>query len=505
MIVPKEYEKTLVKFPQLVPALFKEPIGFFGHVVKYPKQAHIIKTWLEIRPKVCIISGYKRTGKTQVGAFLGASWLLGKCNREWYGMQSMGITKNYLFNRKVCGNRVGLIGGKSLDHVDSVLLREYRELLPPLRIREWFSRQKHSISVHSMYPYSVDRMVIRSYDQDLEAWKSGAYNFIQLDESPRLEIMNECLDRTRTTKGRIIITVSVDDGDLSWIPEACRSPMKFFGTDSFLHFTLGVEDVPDSIYPPEEKEMTYRKYDNTPMRDAVRKGSFIFLAGRWYPEFDPALHVIPGFKIPKHWLKWRFMDAGMAAPAGCLWMAMSPSGAIFIYREYYKTGTTIDERCGNIIEMSGNQRQKDGEMWMELEVGEKYMSTILDYHEFKTDAGTGDGVDYHYVKAGLIVQRSTTMNQEGRREVGRKWLQPQPDIKHFTKHVEPGARVYVFDTCVNFIWEIQKKCVKREATDRASVSERKVQNRDDHLLDCFEYGVCEMEHWIETAREAEKE
>lgn len=59
MIVPKEYEKTLVKFPQLVPALFKEPIGFFGHVVKYPKQAHIIKTWLEIRPKVCIISGYK--------------------------------------------------------------------------------------------------------------------------------------------------------------------------------------------------------------------------------------------------------------------------------------------------------------------------------------------------------------------------------------------------------------------------------------------------------------
>ncbi len=466
-------------------------MAYFGAIIKYPKQAEIIRKWFEVQPKVTVITGYRRTGKTQLAVFLGTCWLLGKCNHEWPGCKAMKINTSFEWKKKH-GRRVGLIGGRSMDHIENTILDQYRSLIPPSYIDQWFSKGKHSISINQR-----SRFVIRSFDQDLDEWKSGAYELIHLDEEPPLNKLTECLERTRTTKGKIIISVAVDDADVSYLPDACANPKKFFGTDSFMHFKLGVEDIPDEIYPREEKEMVFRQYDGTPFENAVRKGEFAYASGKWWKNFSPQIHVIPYFKPPQDWKRYRGIDPGYSAPTACAWAALHPSNILFVYREYYEKEKTIAERCKDIISLSGNERGRENGMWVERETSEKYEMTLMDHAEFHKDSITGDGLDFEYLKEGINAQPWTTLGQEARREIIAKWLFVDKREKHFVTH-EPGApRIYIMDNCPNLAWEAQRKVVKRASSERSAVSERKIQNNSDHLLDVVEGIVCDLSYMVD--------
>ena len=498
MITPDKYLRHIERYPEIGRAIMDYPIAMFGEVVKYPKQAMIIKKWLEVQPKICVITGWKRTAKTSLGCFISTAWALDGIDPAWPGSRTMGISPelvnraNEFLKRRTPSEKVGLIGGRTMDHVDSVLLREYQGLIPHTLVKQWFSRNHQSVNL-----WNNTRWVVRSYDQNLESWKSGAYKLAHLDEEPPYEVLMEMLERTRTTKGKIIITVAVDDADTSYLPDACLNPLKYFGTDSFLHFKLGVEDVPDDIYPSEEKKIVFQQYDNTPFQAAVRNGEFAYVSGKWLPEFDPQIHVIKPFPIPRDWKLIRCVDAGTAAPTACTWVALHPRNIMFIFREYYKKGTSIRERCQDIIELSGNKRKRDGDIYIEEDSKEKYELTLLDHAEFKFDAVTGDSLDYEYIKEGLCVQPWTTLGQEARREIARKWLYVDKRERHFITGELGAPRVYVFDTCPNFIWEIQKKAFKKPTTERSGVPERKIDNKDDHLLDCFEAAAVELRWMVE--------
>jgi hypothetical protein len=140
-------------------------------------------------------------------------------------------------------------------------------------------------------------------------------------------------------------------------------------------------------------------------------------------------------------------------------------------------------------------------MWREIERQERYVSTYLDHAEFKSDPITGDSVDFVYVKCGLDVQPWTTMGQEARREVINRWCDVNMTKNHFITGEKGAPRLYIFSNCTNLIWEIQKKSVKREKSDKHGVSERKVDNRDDHLLDCVESACVELENWMGLTEE----
>jgi hypothetical protein len=289
----------------------------------------------------------------------------------------------------------------------------------------------------------------------------------------------------------------VDDADVSWIPDCIANPKKFIGTDEFMWEKLGVEDVPNSIYPLSEKKKVFMQYDGTVFQDAVRHGSFAYVSGRWVPEFEKDTHVVAPFKIPDSWKLYRYIDCGTAAPTACLWIAAHPLGAIFVIREYYKKGTTIRERCEDIIEMSGNKRQRDGSWYKEIECSERYEMTVADHAEFHRDAITGDDLSMEYVKEGLNIQPSTTLGQEARREILRKFMYVDKSKKHFVKHTDGAPNVYIFDTCVNLLWELQKKTFKKRANERSGVTERKIPNVDDHGIDALEFACCDLRWLVE--------
>lgn len=501
MIVPPPIAEKLASRPDVASHYQNFPIAFFGDVVKYPKQAATIRRWLATRPRLAVFTGWKRTCKTSVGVYLTSCWLNGKLDRAWPGARAMDVVSTYSFKRTFNLQRVALIGGASFEHIEQVLLEEYRSMIPPSLVDRWYSPTRHSLQLAGG-DTGGSRAVIRSYDQDLENWKSGQFQLVHLDEEPPWSVLLECLNRTSNTQGNIIITVAVDNADTAYLPDVVRSPKKTLGLEDkdFMHVQFGVEDVPDEIYPHDEKKRLFLQYDGTPWQDAVRKGGFAHTSMRWWPEFDPQIHVIKPFPIPPGVKKWRAIDPGVASPCGAVWAFLHPSNIIFFYREYYKTGTVIDQRCADIIELSGNTRIKRRDFWEEQQRKEVFEMTLLDHAEFKRDDRTGDSTDFEYIKAGLIVTPWTTLGQSARRDWMRKWLWVDKREKHFITH-EPGApRAYFFDDCVSLIWEAQRKAFKEAPNERSGVPERKIQNKDDHLMDCCEAIAVELS-WMVQGRE----
>jgi len=76
------------------------------------------------------------------------------------------------------------------------------------------------------------------------------------------------------------------------------------------------------------------------------EGDWNVIEGAFFPEFDPARHVIPPFPVPQHWTRFRSMDWGSATPFSIGWWTVVqddmvharrrlPKNAIVRYREWY--------------------------------------------------------------------------------------------------------------------------------------------------------------------------
>lgn len=62
------------------------------------------------------------------------------------------------------------------------------------------------------------------------------------------------------------------------------------------------------------------------------------LGGRFYDSWSEKIHVIPPFKIPESWPRFRSMDWGSAKPYAVAWFAADYDGNLYMYRELYGYG-----------------------------------------------------------------------------------------------------------------------------------------------------------------------
>lgn len=83
-------------------------------------------------------------------------------------------------------------------------------------------------------------------------------------------------------------------------------------------------------------------------RRALLYGDWNIFEGQYFTEFDPTRHVIAPFEIPVSWRKYRTIDYGLDRLA-CLWIAISPDGNAYVYREFCKSNLTISSAAAEII------------------------------------------------------------------------------------------------------------------------------------------------------------
>ena len=84
-------------------------------------------------------------------------------------------------------------------------------------------------------------------------------------------------------------------------------------------------------------------------KKALLYGDCNIFEGQYFTEFDPREHIVSPFEIPPSWRKYRTIDYGLDRLA-CLWIAASPGGVCYVYREFCKSNLTISQAAREICD-----------------------------------------------------------------------------------------------------------------------------------------------------------
>ena len=179
----------------------------------------------------------------------------------------------------------------------------------------------------------VSRVVLKSYDQNIDAFMGGAINFIWLDEEPPLKIFTECIVRTMTTGGRVLMTFTpvrgLSETVQHFMPAGCiPEPMP-----ANCYIVQATWDDAPHLSEDQKREL----YEALPphQRDARSKGIPALGAGAIYPVPESEITVEP-FAIPDHWPRAYGLDVGWNRTAA-VWGAKDPdTGMVYLYSEYYR-------------------------------------------------------------------------------------------------------------------------------------------------------------------------
>lgn len=227
----------------------------------------------------------------------------------------------------------------------------------------------------------VSEIGFKSYQQGVESFMGTTRDGIVLDEEPPIDIYSECLTRTMTVKGLVLMTFTPLEG-MSDIVMSFLPGGKFPKFDENLNYICETEESRkfnkftqcitwDDVPHLSEQQKEYL-WENTPhyLRAARSKGIPVVGQGRVYPINEEEIVVEP-FEIPKAWKRIYGFDVGWQRTAA-IWLAINPDdNMIYAYSEYYRgqaepsvhahsVRTRGDWIYGEIDPASRGRNQSDG-------------------------------------------------------------------------------------------------------------------------------------------------
>lgn len=216
---------------------------------------------------------------------------------------------------------------------------------------------------------------LKSYEGGRETFQGTEVDIILLDEEPPLAVYVECLLRTLTCKGILMLAFTPLRGMTELISEFFKSADKM---PDDVKITMATwEDVP---HLGEKEKATLLASIPEFQRDARTKGIPQLGSGAIYRVSLDDISV-DDFPIPDYYKKAYAVDVGWATTAG-LWGALDPNtGITYIYSEMYEHqkqpheyARTIKMRGdwlkGVVDSASNNSNQHDGTKIYELLIAE---------------------------------------------------------------------------------------------------------------------------------------
>ena len=181
----------------------------------------------------------------------------------------------------------------------------------------------------------VSQLTFKSYDQRREAFQGTEKDVIWLDEEPPMDIYTECLLRTMTNDGMLILTFTplqgVSEVVLSFLPGGKLDA----GKDGATKFTIMAtwDDAPHL-----DEKSKAELWNSIPpyQRDARSKGIPQLGSGAIYPVPESDFTVAP-FAIPDFWPRGYGMDVGWNFTAAT-WGALDRENDVLYLTHVYKRG-----------------------------------------------------------------------------------------------------------------------------------------------------------------------
>lgn len=337
----------------------------------YPKHTAFFEAGAQYRERLMMAAN--RVGKTEgVGGYETALHLTGDYPEWWVGRR---------FDTAIKAWAAGDTSKTVRDILQEKLLGPVGQfgtgLIPKEKIIRVSSKPGVPDAIEIVYVRHASggesRIVLKSYDQKRESFQGSEQDLIWLDEEPPIDIYTECLLRTMTTNGLIMLTftplMGMSETVLTFLP---GGEIKETGQGSKFVVMATWDDVPH-LSADVKKEL----WNSIPpyQRDARAKGIPQLGAGAIFPVPESDV-LVPDFEIPEHWPRAYGMDVGWNRTA-VVWGALDrETGTIYLYSEHYRGlaepvihAEAIKARGdwvpGSIDPASRGRSQKDGAVLLE--------------------------------------------------------------------------------------------------------------------------------------------
>jgi len=304
----------------------------------YPKHCEFFAAGVDHRERLMLAAN--RVGKTEgVGGFETTLHLTGQYPAWWRGRRftrpisawiagDTGTTVRDILQQKLLGPignlGTGLIPGDSLERV-------VRASGVPDKVESFYV--KHTSG-------GISRAVFKSYAEQRESFQGTEQDVIWLDEEPPLSVYTECLLRTLTNNGMIMLTftplLGMSEVVLAFLPggklEIQSDISKPATTTKFVvmatwddapHLTKAAKDELWKSIPPYQ-------------RDARSKGIPQLGSGAIYPVPESDLLVDP-FAIPAYWPQGYGMDVGWNFTAAVFGAHNRETDCLYLTHEYKRS------------------------------------------------------------------------------------------------------------------------------------------------------------------------
>jgi phage terminase large subunit-like protein len=319
----------------------------------YAKHLEFFRAGAEFRER-CALSA-NRVGKTEgMGGYELALHLIGEYPDWWEGKRfdrpirawASGKTREKtreIIQEKLFGPVLTAENGKK-SVAGTGLIPGDRIVQQTIRWRPNSNEAIESVMIRWGDPRSpnarLSKLTLKSYEMGRGAFEGNEVEVILLDEEPPEDIYNECVIRTMTTQGVVMLTFTPLDGITKVVVAFVDGIGKGHvpGTEAKYTVNAGWDDVPH-LSEREKRELL----DSTPphLRDARSKGLPTLGEGLVFP-LDEAVFAIDPFEIPDYWPRVCGIDFGWTHYTAVVWWAIDPDTQIaYLYDEYYRAEAEV--------------------------------------------------------------------------------------------------------------------------------------------------------------------
>lgn len=324
-------------------------------------------------------------------------------------------------------------------------------------------------------------------DADMIKIKGIPYSYICIDEANAYDVRSIEMARGSLRNAKcpnfvptMLLTGNPGEKSDLWFKRHFVNPQYEYWTkndrkknkDKFVFVPAKVDDNPD------KKFVRQTRGELKSLNDVLRKqwleGDWNTFSGQFFSEWDASVHVIPSFKIPRHWRRVACIDEGRGTrPSVVLWLAQNPETLdVFVYRElatFSKPTTWVQEVIGM---MEGQADPETVDTWI--------ADTSMFVSETASEEWKADSPAMIFLRNGIYLTRANKDRVNGWR-VMRQWLDwaAMPG-----GGIERPPKLRIFDTCNNLIDTIPMQKYKSGA-----VKDDLDTDLQDDFVDALRYGL----------------
>lgn len=211
-------------------------------------------------------------------------------------------------------------------------------------------------------------------------------------------------------------------------------------------------------------------------------GKFQHLTGLVFKEFSRKVHVIKPFNIDKdNYCVYERLDTHPRNPDACLWVAVDRQGTKYVVDELYVEST--------LSELSTRIKQKASQY--------RIIDRKIDPSAYIEDQHTNKSLAKDLYTLGLNYLPASKSRSHAIQSIHNAL-----DYREMGGTVTKPPELFIFDTCLRTIWELehwQYHEYKGKTAEYKARSEKPM-DKDDHIMECLGRALIDQPRYYEPER-----